>query len=1006
MVFQKIVSLFSSLAGVLLSDLHCKSQYLMFPSKLLSKLLIIHFLANYAVRYRLLFLLLPIVLTSVPSVPKATEKLADLIFKSTYQQKINKPTIPIDLTIKPMVPPKIDYFPNLFPNKPPLEFNPAFNIHEIGSFFDFVGNLFSKRKKILQARELELGGLLPEAAEHYQSISEGDEQVAHEATLRLLAMPNINLNFNEIEFIEKLKATEHPYYATQGYLKEMISLIELKEYKAAIKLWNEWAQAYQKEYPSTSMDAMNIYALLLSNNFKELNKATSLYVSQHISLKHGSLINYYKAMSECVSGYYEICSNLLVKASNLSGHDFERKKYNYFAAWALFKSDKLEQFKKIISRTDKNVVDDQGEYDYLLFLVVFTQGNESEIVWQYRKLQTGSIWKQYAASNMLNRKDILKKHPDLVKEIEVMDFNFPEIKTYKFASLAKNAIKSEDYQKAEKLYQESITVNAEQSINHLLRFNLGQIYLKLGKNEEADGLFAELHESGFDKNLSGYYLLHSLFALDKGKEINEFDALNLHENKKKINRDKILAYGLVSAGKYNEAIKLLNKSYKTYKDQTLLEYYSEIAYNVEQFDSAINAYNIAQQKTVTLASNAASSFLAKKNPAKALKVITPFIDANRFDTKRVLIDVWNANSMFRETNLYSEKWFSEEQNPTHKFYFGIHKADSEYNMGRFKLAKSSYERLLKITTHESDKSNLYYYMMSSSLNSGDREQFYDDGRKILRLNLSDEIRYQIMQMVAGAYIEDNRPNDGMLLLSSYQDEFEYRAVDVQIQRVSMLKQFNEWKSCFTLGKTKLKGEKPQMKIDRIIEVSPCAKNLKQTDWIIKTIGASLNDPEKYRESERKIILAEALDSQGESEKVIGLLENIDSSEISQELSGNRSTLLSRNYLKTGEIKKASQELGNSEGKRGTENFGTALLIEAEIEIKKKSFKTASRILLRASFLSSIKQKTKTEAQIRLAEVYLMMNDSANTKKALDLLDEEKLPTEIKERYMKVESSLR
>ena len=936
--------------------------------------------------------------------PAENEKLADLEFRTVNRTAVDKPLIPHSFKLLEPEPPDVYYFPNILPINIPIKFNPAFNVKKIDGFFDFVGNLFSDRGNLLKARNLEKAGKYQEAVEKYLSLMEGEGIYSYEASLRLLAMEGVEDQI-VIQAEKKLLEAEHPYYSTQAFMHMTISELQNNEFEKASTTYNTWKNKYNNIYRDAAMEVLYLYSMVMQYKYNEVGKQSTLFLAKSTDLAFISIAYYYRAISECQFNRYTSCGNFFLNAADSAEDKSFIWLLNYFGAWAYFKAKNFEVSEQILKNVSTSSLSDPSELHYLKFLIALSQGTPSQTIQSFKQLPQNSIWSQYASLELIKEKNIIASNQELAREIEGIEFNFPEMNMFKFWKMGSESFNNNNFEKSQSSFKDALAQSSTSDTSNKISFNLGQALIAKKDFTGAINVLKSLVDSGFDSSQSSYHYFYALYHLDQFDEIASLPTPSIPEKNKKGELNAMKAYALFLTGKKKESMLILADAYKTNYFLPAVKLYSDIALEVEDFELAISIYKKDKEKNEDLSINAAKAYLSIGKKEEALKIATSFIKSTNFKTRRIIIDAWNANEKFRDVSIYTDKWVQTESDPDKKFFLGVQKANAEYNMKSFKLAKDSYYAILNLARSEKDKSLLYFYIMSSSLNADDKSAFYAEGGKILKNQMDKEVRYQIVQMMVDSYSKENNFDGANQILISYQNEFDYRASDIQLQRQGLFRSRELWKECFEVGKSTPRNETKQNQINRLLETSACAEMLVNFSWIESEVKSTASILPDFRRIERSLYLAKSKLAQKQYNEVINILEPIRKENMPATLQQSISGMLAKVYLNSGQSDKAEGLIEDSEKLRGTSNFATALMLEAEKEVSEQNYDGATKILLRAVFQPSVSKEEKQIGSVRLAEIYIMNKQYDEAKKALALFNLEEASGDLKERYIQAEQNI-
>ncbi|MCP4749592.1 MAG: tetratricopeptide repeat protein [Proteobacteria bacterium] len=799
------------------------------------------------------------------------------------------------------------------------------------------------------------------------------------------------------DYASTLHDSRNEEIVIESYYLSSLLLIKQKLYEEHHSLMNQ----LKEKIPQENWNFRLSYCYLISLvNLKYWSDAR-LFLKRfdHNAIVHARY--YYKIMEisalvDYAQNDYQLSLDNYRHLKTLIRHPAFQYNVDRNIAWLSYLTGKYGEALKLV---EQNIAryptkpDEELKYLELACLVRLSKWESVER--NLEKLPPQSMFYVYSAYQIRSFLDDPNKHEILHQKVSSLKYRFPEMKFHIALKDGNRFLENGRSDKAERQYLRAMSVDTSSRNYWMAQYNLGLCHLKQGEFEKAKEDFVNLLHRQQNKGpkLLPYHLLYAYYQTSRPRKFMDFvGTMNPAEQEKPILLELNLMKGgvLLGLGKNEQAVKQFMWVWNHGKNVVALEYAAKAYYADGKFQRIIELVHDHPE---------VGSDILFTYEIKSLLAIRKFEEALSLLEKRSLkgehliqlrIEVWLANHRYHEIIARISPLLNNTLSKEKRLLYYLSLGDAYFNLQKYSESKNQFYKALKLTFEIQEQSLILYNIALTTYYYRDYVSFVKEINLILqRKKLSDEIRYNLTQLLVDYYQQNNQTAKADLTLKNYIENNEYQKSKAHIKRIRLLYRTGESSKCFELSQVKVGNESSYHRRDRIIMAGYCGNKTKNTTATIGLLKNELeNKKETYRQNEVRFLLAQEYFNNNDYRRSLVNAKSLKKETLNPKVSQETQILLSRNYLRLGNLTEASKELGDVNPYRQTYQYSRALRLKAEIKYAQRKIDDAAKSFLRIYYHPKSATEEKQEVLIRIAEIYLEQEMAEEAKKYYLRLDTE------------------
>ena len=934
------------------------------------------------VKFFVLFILVNL-LICMSSIFAEELKPTKVVIESSYQEKNLRPLPPeheFDLQYPGSS--HEPYFPELITSYYPLPEDFPHNIFFSGwtLFSGGLAELF-----LGDRGTLENAVLLYEKGDHKSSYKKlltllhSEQDIKEEASLWLAWLRYKKAEYNEsFNLLKSVFQSRTPDTKIEAYYLASLILIKqrnfqhhylvMQQFKNEVAL-PEWGFRLRLAY------FISLVELGFLAEADQFLLASDLTNSKHVKLFY--LIEEISGHLNYGQGQNQKSLNNYLTARTFNPQLSYQRKQNRNVAWLYYFNQQYNKSLQIMRLGPKAFpVEYAGEIQYLQLSCLVKLQQWKEVINIIRQVDQNSTYFTYSAFQIRSNLKDINRFPELSKIIAAHDYSEPNMKFYASLLEGNNAFIEKNYARAEQNYLKAMSVDVKSSDYLITQYNLGLSYLLQKQFDKAIGLFAPLlkdHRMLLPVEIS-YHLLFALYQANQDQNFLEtLKRVNIAPLNTGVQNNISLMKGGVFAtgGKYKAASAEFLQLWERSSWPLALEFGIKTLYAQRQFDEIINLVNSnTHLDSEILFYYYIKAHLGKKEVLTAYRLVK---DRQFKDDKLVhlRIEVLLAAQKFQELIDEVKPLVSGESNSGKRLFYYLSLGNAHFNLKRYLESKQQFYKALKLANSNQIRSLILYNIALTTFQDSNYLLFEKEITSILkRGDLTNEIRYSLVQMLVDYYWKIKQPHKADQILKNYADKFEYQKSNSLTKRIRLLYQAEQYGKCFQLAKNEYEQQIGYNQRDRAIMAGYCGNKTENATEAVLLVQKELdNNSSNYRIDKLNFVLAQGYFNLGQYSKSYHLTDKLLERPLKLSVKHETQLLMSRNAMYTDRYQEAVEILGNLNQYRQTNKYEKSLEAKAILALHESNINIAVRTYLRLFYLPKTTDRKRQELLMRICEVY-------------------------------------
>ena len=899
----------------------------------------------------------------------------------------------------------------VFGNELPLPlFRPAENASRTVSFAGSRMSLLDGEKKLRGGIDAWLEGDGDKAKSILVQLAEKDDDAASHARIWLSW---IALEENDERalafFAESLKAENDYFYASEGFAIQTLESSRKGNDEETLGL----VEAWETERPGEPVPFKLLYLALRAAERSgdgmaaENRRAAILRDYRHASLLPFVLENagdraYADGETDSALDYYDQVTELFPASSR-----FGRVRYK--TAWTLYRKGNFKESSSILrTLTAEKGMTEAGEFDYLTLLLASGPEDGEEALRAYRRIPAEDAWKEAAALALLLKPALRRLDPAIDEEVLEYGYSSDRHANLALMEQAVRFAEADQPQTAKEKLLAVLETNADPQVGLYAEVNLAQSLMMLG---EFEGTHLRLQEP-FDnpeKELQRIYqLYHSLFRQGRFETLLRIDESNPYRGaNRKIRGEVVLMKGvaLAQTGRRKEALQLMEKAWRNGEYLQALGFAVHLRFLNDDFEEALKIGSENRGEVdFYLVENLVKSALALKRTDLARNYLKPFFEDDSETTRKLKIEIWQAENDDRNVIAAAEKWAAETENSAMRARYAVVAGDAFFNLGDYPNARKSYEKA-KNSSESPFRESAFLGIMESAKLQGDEAGFVEEGNAALRAELTERGHLKVIEAMSAHFAGKKDYAVADRYLTEYLAKYSGNANRIRLARAELQLEAGNPSACVRLTENPWFEEDSKTASDRRLTGAACSLAADVPERALRFLEGENPTSQNYRQEERQLLLANASLRTAKYDEALSALRKMDSDKLPS-VQKKEAAFIRIGALAGKEDWQSLLRMGTfEEDFKGSEKYRSTVLFRSRA-LWESGRRDEAVDLVSRNLYGVADEKDKALFRLKLSEYLLLGGDrrqaAANFKKiAPSLLN---TPAE-KELYLKISRSL-